>query len=486
MEKWGHFKLVDYVNCIRNDKLPMTTEFLTRFMSALDALNPTQVAEEDIYIDYSEQNLYDIIKLKRWSFAHGMGIKLSSIYSDLNTGNTVGSKFAKKSDMDDIKLKHYITKLGNEVTNYAKLPPGLTLYTNAISDEDEKYLINSINNSIWNEESTLKRRVQHYGLKYDYKKRDVARPINMEKLPDWTDKIVTKMMLRGGPFYEAGYPTQVIVNEYLPGQGIGAHVDALVFGDTVVSFTLSSAATMIFTHKKTGEKISVFLPRKSAVVMTGDSRYEWTHEIQGKKSDFNPLTEQTQPRGTRISLTFRTLKPIELPTVVSPVNLKSFTVDGIKYLETFTKIELDADSYNALNAITTYMATKILKSVPSDDFTLSGLQKTIKSYFPHSWLTIKNEAKKYDPNTKSNKLKVKQLGELINTIRPKLPTPLPNDLVNYLAGVLADYNSRILHDSYMVLHNMPNRVLARDVILTPHIIKLAIQSTPEFNNFFIN
>ena len=50
-------------------------------------------------------------------------------------------------------------------------------------------------------------------------------------------------------------PDQLIVNEYLPGQGITDHIDCEpCFEDTVVSISLGSHTTMNFTNKITKEK----------------------------------------------------------------------------------------------------------------------------------------------------------------------------------------------------------------------------------------
>lgn len=64
---------------------------------------------------------------------------------------------------------------------------------------------------------------------------------------------------------------------------------------------------MEFQHPD-GCHVSVLLPRRSLLVMTGESRYVWSHGITPRKSDIvtspaGGLTLAT--RGTRTSLTFR-------------------------------------------------------------------------------------------------------------------------------------------------------------------------------------
>lgn len=66
------------------------------------------------------------------------------------------------------------------------------------------------------------------------------------------------------------------MNEYIPGHGISAHVDApKVFDDTITSVSLGSTCVMEFVHKETKEKHNVILHRRSCVVLTKDARYKY-------------------------------------------------------------------------------------------------------------------------------------------------------------------------------------------------------------------
>lgn len=99
-------------------------------------------------------------------------------------------------------------------------------------------------------------------------------------------------------------PDQLIINEYLPGQGIAEHIDCEpCFGDIVASLSLGSGCTMDFTEVATEVKRSVFLPRRSLVIISEDARYKWKHGIAKRKSDM--MGGQKTARGRRISITFR-------------------------------------------------------------------------------------------------------------------------------------------------------------------------------------
>ena len=102
-------------------------------------------------------------------------------------------------------------------------------------------------------------------------------------------------------------PDQVIVNEYAPGQGIGAHTDdERRFGPCVVGVSLGSACTLTLQHKATHDIVAVTLPRRSAYKLEGNARYAWTHAIPARKSD--AVDGKRTLRGTRISVTFRVKK----------------------------------------------------------------------------------------------------------------------------------------------------------------------------------
>lgn len=169
--------------------------------------------------------------------------------------------------------------------------PGLTYIPDFITQDQESALIASIDDQPWLND--LKRRVQHYGYKYDYKARAVTDESYLGPLPEWIKPVAQKL-----PFK----PDQAIVNEYLPGQGISAHVDCVpCFDNTIASLSLGSGAIMQFT--KDGEKQELYLKPRSLIVLSGEARYEWTHAISARKSDV--VNGFKIGRERRISLTFR-------------------------------------------------------------------------------------------------------------------------------------------------------------------------------------
>ena len=117
---------------------------------------------------------------------------------------------------------------------------GLSYMQEFITADEGGALLKAIDQSHWL--TDLKRRVQQYGYKYDYKARAVTNDSYLGELPEWGEPIAKR--LYDQDIFQAA-PDQVIVNEYEPGQGISAHIDCVpCFGNTVASLTLGSGAIM--------------------------------------------------------------------------------------------------------------------------------------------------------------------------------------------------------------------------------------------------
>ena len=176
---------------------------------------------------------------------------------------------------------------------------GLKYIPNFITQTEHNFLLEQIDSQPWL--SDLKRRVQHYGYKYNYKARAIDNSLHIGSLPDWALHLASRLYDEN---LMSELPDQVIVNEYQPGQGISSHIDCVpCFTDTIISLSLGSTCVMDFTIASTGEKIPILLEPKSLVVLKDDARYKWNHSIAARKTD--QLQGKKIPRKRRVSLTFR-------------------------------------------------------------------------------------------------------------------------------------------------------------------------------------
>jgi alkylated DNA repair dioxygenase AlkB len=179
--------------------------------------------------------------------------------------------------------------------------PGLKYVPEFVAEPDETILLAAIDAAPWLVD--LKRRVQHYGYRYDYKSRSVNPSMYLGPLPAWAQPLAARLAADG---HMAMTPDQLIVNEYEPGQGITAHVDCVpCFGPVVCSLTLGSQCVMKLTPVDGEGGEAILLQRRSLIVLANQVRYNWRHAIPGRKSD--NVGGQIMPRQRRVSLTFRTV-----------------------------------------------------------------------------------------------------------------------------------------------------------------------------------
>ncbi len=194
-------------------------------------------------------------------------------------------------------------KTNEELTlESARKIQGLSVYFDFINQEEEHFLLQHIDQANWLHD--LKRRVQHYGYKYDYKSRKIDRSFYIGEIPSWMQFLCARLQERGIINFE---PDQAIVNEYINDQGIAPHVDCEpCFGDTIISISLGGTCIVNFQKEintREPDKIPLFIKPHALLVMQGESRFNWYHGIVGRKSDH--FNGQIHQRNRRVSITFR-------------------------------------------------------------------------------------------------------------------------------------------------------------------------------------
>lgn len=172
---------------------------------------------------------------------------------------------------------------------------GLSYRPAYITPSEESKLVAAIDENPWN--TAWERRRQLYGGSYG--RGEGPAPA----IPTWGLSLATRLKADGvteRPF------DHMLVNEYLPGQGIALHRDHQPFDRTVVSLSLLAACVMDFRHPETGARKSLLLEPRSLLILSDAARYEWQHGIARRKSD--RWHGMTSPRARRISVTFRLRK----------------------------------------------------------------------------------------------------------------------------------------------------------------------------------
>lgn len=198
------------------------------------------------------------------------------------------------------------------------LPEGLIILEDFITPAEEQELAECVH---WSadgdgegDERLKHRQVKHFGYQFLYGSNnvDIDSPLP-DGIPAECDKLWPRLQERV-PSLGAIQPEQLTMNRYAVGQGIPPHVDThSAFTDEIISLSLLSDVVMEFKSATQKRCRTVALKRRSLVIMTGASRYDWTHGIAPRRFDIVPVAEEAsrltcREREVRISLTFRRLR----------------------------------------------------------------------------------------------------------------------------------------------------------------------------------
>lgn len=182
------------------------------------------------------------------------------------------------------------------------LPDGTRYLPDFVEREVEVALLRDPDRRQWS--TDLKRRVQRFGWRYDYTARRVTPDMELGQLPGGLAGLALRLH-RVGLFLAP--PDQVIANEYLPGQGISAHVDCTpCFGDTIASLSLFGACVVRFVHRNSAVATELALAPRSQLILKGPARYDWTKPSSPERPI--PAPGGRVPRTRIVSLAFRNVQ----------------------------------------------------------------------------------------------------------------------------------------------------------------------------------
>ncbi|XP_014272536.1 alpha-ketoglutarate-dependent dioxygenase alkB homolog 6 [Halyomorpha halys] len=197
-------------------------------------------------------------------------------------------------------------------------PPTIYYIPDFINEPEENWILDKVYTAPkpkWTQ--LLNRRLQNWGGL------PIPNGMIVEPIPSWLktfmDKVSDLKVFNDG-ILRANH---VLINEYLPGQGIMPHVDGPLFYPTIATISCSSHTVLEFEknfapdeEKADDSKISVFLQRRSLVIVKDTMYTDYKHTIRELKEDEideNILNSQLSQltlgdklqRETRISLTIR-------------------------------------------------------------------------------------------------------------------------------------------------------------------------------------
>ena len=185
--------------------------------------------------------------------------------------------------------------------------PGLFLYPNFISEGLEGELLREIDDQVWTVDYS--RRLQYYGFRNELEK-----PYDLVAFPvPIPAKILQLAREITGSEILTVQPDQVIINEYLPGEGIKPHKDRNYFENQICGVNLGSGCVMRFINSANFETIDVEIPRRSMYLMQDDARNKWSHGIPSRKKD--TINGNVYPRERRVSITYRKVKQAKVKPI---------------------------------------------------------------------------------------------------------------------------------------------------------------------------
>ncbi|XP_030762185.1 alpha-ketoglutarate-dependent dioxygenase alkB homolog 6 [Sitophilus oryzae] len=196
-------------------------------------------------------------------------------------------------------------------------PNSIFYIPNFISQSEEEYILKcvySVPKPKWT--YLVNRRLQDYG--------GVPHSKGMipEHIPTWLQKFVDKVSSTN--IFEGCKPNQILVNEYLPGQGIMPHTDGPLFHPIVTTISCGSHTVLEFLeNSEKREKVCSVLLEPCSLVVVKDNMYtKYLHSIKEVKCDItsdcvnlNQCSKEYQTndpieRKTRVSLTIRNVPKV--------------------------------------------------------------------------------------------------------------------------------------------------------------------------------
>ncbi|XP_037947447.1 alkylated DNA repair protein alkB homolog 8-like [Teleopsis dalmanni] len=291
------------------------SETPTHNLAILNAGLSTGLTEELVLTTVNQHgaiNQLFMLPNKSYCFLECATIKdAESIYETLHNCSHIGQNEA-------VVYLSYFKELPTAIDNkwLLPLPNGLIILPNFITPDEEALLLTAINNkTVETVAGELKhRQVQHFGYEFIYGKNnvDINRPLD-KQIPTACDILWPRLQLEAEKLnlkLDWQIPDQLTVNKYAPGHGIPSHVDThSAFLDPILSLSLQSDVVMEF--RRGNERVPVLLPKRSLLIMSGESRYDWMHGITPHVYDVVQSSNGAltlSKRTERTSLTFRKLR----------------------------------------------------------------------------------------------------------------------------------------------------------------------------------
>uniref|UniRef100_A0A1I8I4R1 LYR motif-containing protein 9 n=2 Tax=Macrostomum lignano TaxID=282301 RepID=A0A1I8I4R1_9PLAT len=217
---------------------------------------------------------------------------------------------------------------GDDAEHWSAIPSsasglaGIRVFRDFINPDEEAVLAAEIDKRPW-APSQSGRRKQDYGPKVNFKRRRLNTASFKGLPPYWSALLPRLLALPGLADFQ---PVELCNLDYQP--ELGAHIDPHIddtwlWGDRLVTLNLCSDTSLTLSQSAGSTRISIPMPRRSVLVLSGPARYDWLHAV---------LPDDVT--GRRLAVTLRELAPDWLETVDGRVLLKAGAAfDGVSVVE---------------------------------------------------------------------------------------------------------------------------------------------------------
>ncbi|XP_018574432.1 alpha-ketoglutarate-dependent dioxygenase alkB homolog 6 [Anoplophora glabripennis] len=198
------------------------------------------------------------------------------------------------------------------------VPPSIYYISNFITRDEESHIIKNVYSAPKPKWTFLSnRRLQDYGG-IPHEKGMIP-----EKIPSWLQVYMNKIDELN--LFEGKKVNQVLINEYLPGQGIMPHTDGPIFSPIITTITCGSHTILEFwENSECRTKVcDLLLERCSLVIIKNDMYSKYLHSISEVATDVISSTyanlcncgikyfiNDALKRETRVSVTIRNVPKI--------------------------------------------------------------------------------------------------------------------------------------------------------------------------------
>lgn len=173
---------------------------------------------------------------------------------------------------------------GNTRTKKKQPLPGLLVYPDFITEEEEQEILQALDNEPDNPWKTAnfngKHKGKRWGVHCNLRDRRVSAP--ERPMPSFYHRILQPKLAQLGLT-----PNEANAIDYRPGDFLTSHVDDRQLSkEPIANLSLAGACTMTFTNVTARNKPSLpdsyrmYLPRRCLQVLTGAARYDMAHGIE--------------------------------------------------------------------------------------------------------------------------------------------------------------------------------------------------------------